>query len=105
MLELCLIRAGQDQGPENSRDVFGETSPELLTCRREQSWGREMFLQLPQAWAHLHSAVRGDRDMTPRTTLGAPRGATWSPGSCLSPVRAPRGTAFKDLPTWSAGTG
>lgn len=38
-LEPCLSCASQDQGPENSRDVFGEASPELLTCRREQSWG------------------------------------------------------------------
>lgn len=40
MLELCPILTSQDLGPANSRDVFGETSPELLTCRREQSWGQ-----------------------------------------------------------------
>lgn len=39
--------------------------------------------------------------MTPRTTLGATWGAPWSPGPCLSPARAPRGAAFRDLPTCS----
>lgn len=55
-LELCLIRACA----ENSGDVFGEPPPELLTAGQSKAGGREMFLQLPQAWArHQLSEVTG----------------------------------------------